>query len=173
MVILSAADILAPSVICISALAVLSGESYTEMVEWLDAASSVILAPLTVALSIIIWASWVESASKVTSPAAKPAVPSAVMVAPPFTIIFCDCRVISPESAIDASLICAEASDAFVTRRLDTTMPEATVILSSACKVRLPAFQLSEAVSVPPEDVLFLRIWLFTSIDAGSISTAP
>ena len=131
-----------------------------------------------VALSTIICARVLESASNVTSPPAKPLSPSAVIMAPSRTMIFCDSKVISPESPIDAPVRCAVALEEFETWREEIVTFCETVMLSSACRIRLPAFQVIELLLsdelVPPLATPVSRsISALISRAAGSISTVP
>ena len=103
-----------------------------------------------------------------TVPPANPLSPFAVIVALSPSRISGACRVISPESAIEASLRCALAELSFATRRLEIVISSATVIRLSACRVRLPAVQLT-----PPFDVLSRSISTETLIVSGSINTEP
>ena len=91
-----------------------------------------------------------ESASSKIVPPAKPLLPSPVSIAPCCRVIFCASRVILPDAPIELSLRCAVALVALATTRLDTVTLDDRVILSSACKVRLPAFQLVPPPEVPP-----------------------
>ena len=126
------------------------GFAYTEISDCTASASSRTVPPRKVAPSRVMLARSGESASSKTVPPAKPLLPSAVSIAPCCRVMFCASNVISPEAAIELSLRCAVALVALATTRLDTVTFEDKVILSSACKVRLPAFQLVPPPEVPP-----------------------
>ena len=91
-----------------------------------------------------------ESASSNTVPPAKLLFPSAVNIEPCCRVMFCASNVIFPEAPVELSLRCAVALAALATTRLDTVTFEDKVILSSACRVRLPAFQLVPPPEAPP-----------------------
>ena len=87
--------------------------------------------------------------------------------------MFFDCNVISPEAAIELSLRWALALDEFVTRRLDTVTELPNRIVSVACNVRLPAFQLVLLSPVPPSDEASRNRSEEIVMLSGSIKTEP
>ena len=93
-------------------------------------------------------------------------------------MIFCDSSVMSPESPTEDPVRCAVALAEFDTWRDEIVTFCATVILSSACRIRLPAFQVIELPLsdelVPPFVTPVLRsISALISNAAGSINTVP
>ena len=87
--------------------------------------------------------------------------------------MFFDCKVISPDAAIELSFRCAVALDAFVTRRDDTVTLLDSRMVSVACKVRLPAFQLVLLSPDPPAADASRKRFEEMVILSGSIRTDP